>query len=164
MSAVSNPAFERDSPRSGRAPQFYVRRRKFDKLPGDTMNIKWLTRTFIGIGIVSTFMYLSYLGVRFAKFEFNGGNVFGITLLLSPYIVWAFINESRHNVFSKRPNVYIGLAIAMPAIGFGVTYYAVLFPDAQNAFLILYIPFMQFMCLAAAWGFCKKRKTTGSLL
>lgn len=120
------------------------------------MTIKELTRYFVAVGILSTFMYLSYLGVRFAKFKFTGGNILGITLLISPYIVWEFINELRPDAFSKRPRVYVGFAIAMPAIGFGVVHYALRFPDAQNAFLILYIPFMQFICLMLAWGICKK--------
>ena len=101
-------------------------------------------------------MYLSYLGVRFADFKFTGGNIFGITLLLSPYIVWTFVNELRPDAFSKRKGVYISFAIAMPIIGFGMVHYTLLFPDAQNAFLILYIPFMQFMCLGVAWAACKK--------
>ena len=123
---------------------------------GETMTMQWLTRNFIGIGIVSTFMYLSYLGMRLTDFKFSGGNIFGISLLLSPYIVWTFMNERHPYIFSKRPRVYIGFATAMPIIGFIVAYYAVLFPDAQNAFLILYIPIMQFMCLGVAWAVCKK--------
>lgn len=101
-------------------------------------------------------MYLGYLGVDFAKFKLSGGNIFGMTLLISPYIVWAFINELRPDAFSKRPRLYVGVAVAMPAIGFGVVHYARLFPDAQNAFLILYIPLLQFLCLWIAWMVCKK--------
>lgn len=115
------------------------------------MNIKILTRYFIGFGVTSTVMYLAYLGLNLSVF-----GLFFLAWQMSPYIVWAFINEFRPDSFSKRPNVYVFFAMAMPAIGFGMVFYTTLFPDAQNAFFILYIPFVQFVCLALAWVICEE--------
>ena len=119
---------------------------------GETMTMQWLTRNFIGIGIISIFISLNILRVHF----FTLSALLVIFWLMLPYLVWAFINEFRFNTFPKHPRAYIGFSIAMPVIGFGVTYYTVLFPDAQNAFLILEIPLMQFLCLGVAWAACKK--------
>ena len=121
------------------------------------MTTQWLTRNFIAIGVVSTFMYLYYLGDgNFSDFKFSIGVIFVIIWLLSPYIVWAYANEYRPNSFSKYRYMYIGFAMAMPMIGFGMVYYTKLFPDAQNAFFIFEIPLIQFFCLGVAWAVCKK--------
>lgn len=118
------------------------------------MNIKWLTRSIIGIGIVSTVMYLSYLGLW--NEPFSGSTIFTIAWFMWPYMVWAFINEFRHNSFPNRRLIYTGFAIAIPLIGLGMLVYVTSFPDAQGGFFLLYIPFLQIMCLGVAWAVCKK--------
>lgn len=120
------------------------------------MTTQWLTRYFIAIGIVSLFISLGLVG-DFSKLKiFTFSTFFFITWLMSPYLVWAFINEFRPTPFFKRPRLYMAFAIAMPVIGFCVVGYSLMFNDAQNAFLILEIPLMQFVCLFVAWETCNK--------
>ena len=118
------------------------------------MNIKWLTRNIIGMGIVSTLMYLGYIGLW--NEPFTGSTVFTITWFMWPYMVWAFINEFRPNTFPNRRIIYIGFAILIPIIGLGMLVYVTLFPDAQGAFFLFYIPFLQIISLGVAWAVCKK--------
>jgi hypothetical protein len=121
------------------------------------MNIKSLTRYFIGIGIVSIFIALYLLGVNFTFSKiFTVGSILFITWLMLPYIVWAFLNERRPDSFCRYPRLYIGFAIAMPIIGFGMVGYASLNSDPQAGFFIFYIPFIQFISLGIVWGLCKK--------
>ena len=115
------------------------------------MNIRWSIRALIGVGIVTTVMYLDYLGMSF----FTGFAVFFVTWLMLPYLIWAFINEFRPNFFPRRPHVYILFAVLMPLIGVGTVGLTLLFPDPQAGMALLYIPLMQFACLVVAREFCK---------
>lgn len=120
------------------------------------MNIKWLIRSLIGIGVVSNIILLHYLGINFSHSKFIVFTVFLITWLMLPYIVWGFVNEFRPNTFTKRRFVTIGLAIVMPVVGFAMVGYTSLYPDPQAGFFIFYIPFIQFICLGIAWKACKQ--------
>lgn len=122
-----------------------------------TMSNQWLTRIFIAIGIVSIFISLKLLGVNFSHPEiFTISSVVFIIWLMLPYLVWAFINEHNPNSFPKRRLIYVGLAIAMPIIGFAMVGYTSLHSDSQAGFFILYIPLIQFICLGFTWEVCKK--------
>ena len=123
----------------------------------DLMTTQWLTRNFIAIGIVVVFISLDLLNVDFSNPKiFTPSTFVVIAWLMLPYLVWAFINELRPDTFSKHLRTYIGFAIAIPTIGLSTVGYTLMFNDAQNAFLILEIPLMQFFCLGVAWAVCKK--------
>jgi len=119
------------------------------------MTTQKLTRYFVGIGVISNILCLGYLGVNFSKI-FSVGSLIFLGWFFLPFLVWAVVNERHPESFSKHLRLYIVFAIAMPVIGFGMVHYSLLYPDAQNAFLIIYIPFLQLMCLWVAWMVCKK--------
>lgn len=116
------------------------------------MNTQTLTRYLVGIGVISNILCLGYLGFNLSSF----GSLIIIGWLFLPYLVWALINERHPESFSKHLRLYIVFAIAMPVIGFGMVSYTVLHPDPQAGFILIYIPFLQFMCLSVAWMVCKK--------
>jgi hypothetical protein len=117
---------------------------------------KLLTRYFIAIGIFSVFISLAYLGVRFRASDFTVATVMFDFWLMSPYIVWAFINERRPDSFSKHPRLYLGFAIGMPIMGAGVVGYVSCYPDPQAGVYFFYLTFIQLMCLWVVWRLCKK--------
>lgn len=119
------------------------------------MNIQTLTRYLVGVGVISNILCLDYLGADFSDI-FSVGSLIFFGWLFLPYLVWAFINERHPESFSKHLRLYIVFAIAMPVIGFIMVRHVVLHPDPQAGFYLIYIPFLQFMCLSVAWMVCKK--------
>jgi hypothetical protein len=118
----------------------------------ETMNIKWLTRGIIGMGVIATVICLSYAGLW--EVPFISALAVFIVWLMSPYIVWALINEYRRGSLCRNPRAYIAIATAIPIIGLGMESYVLLHPDPQAGFYFLYIPFMQFVSLAILWIIC----------
>jgi len=119
------------------------------------MTTQELTRYFVGIGVISNILSLGYLGSDFSAL-FSIGSLIFIGWLFLPYLVWAVVNERHPDSFSKHLRLYIAFAIAMPLIFLYMVSYVVLHPDPQAGFFLIYIPFLQFMCLWVAWMVCGK--------
>lgn len=119
------------------------------------MNTQTLTRYLVGVGVISNILCLDYLGAD-SSYIFSVGSLIFLGWLFLPYLVWAFINERHPENFSKHLSLYVVFAIAMPVIGFIMVRHVVLHPDPQAGFFLIYIPFLQFMCLSVAWMVCKK--------
>lgn len=116
----------------------------------ESMIIRWSVRVLTGVGIVTTAIFLESW-----KISSIGRLIFYSAFILSPYLILAYLNESRPSTF-KRPRTEMLFMVGIIFLGIGamvdITF---IHPDPLGLIAMFLVAPVQFICLVAAREFCK---------
>jgi len=117
----------------------------------ESMFIRWSVRVLAGAGIITTVLFLVPWNIH----RSIGHLVFVVAWLLSPYMVLAYLNESRPSTF-KRPHTEMLLMVGIIFLGIGAMIdINLIHPDPLGLIAMLLIAPVQLICLVFARVFCK---------
>lgn len=110
------------------------------------MSIRRVAHVMAAVGVASTALYL------ITEHATVGYTVFLSIWLLLPYLLLAWLNESRAAALLKRPIAYLFWVAVMLAMGVGFMLDTAIFhPDPLGEIAMLFLPPLQAICLLGIW-------------
>lgn len=110
------------------------------------MSICIAVRVLATVGIASSALYL------ITEHATVGYTAFLSIWLLLPYLLLAWLNESRAADLLKRPIAYLFWVTVMLAMGMGFMLDTAIFhPDPLGEIAMLFLPPLQAICLLGIW-------------